>query len=184
MVKEDLAKAKAAFDTAIRRDPHHYNGWWGLGNVFVYQHRLEDALQCFSKAQSINNQHPVLLSSVVQVLINQSRYDVALQMLNAGFDMATPNNQQNYKRVYQKAMIHLKTAQYSSAIRMLLILERIVPLEWKTQLYLAECYGNLGRSGLAVRHLSKAIELQPEECSLLKQLQTKITGMSKAEISI
>jgi len=120
----------------------------------------------------------------VQVLINQSRYDVALQMLNAGFDMATPNNQQNYKRVYQKAMIHLKTAQYSSAIRMLLILERIVPLEWKTQLYLAECYGNLGRSGLAVRHLSKAIELQPEECSLLKQLQTKITGMSKAEISI
>ena len=64
VTNEEFEKAMAAFRGAISADSRHYNGWYGLGNVFERMGKLEFAEKHYRKAAEINPNNATILVKI------------------------------------------------------------------------------------------------------------------------
>lgn len=52
--EEDLPKAKSAYDTLVRQQPNRAEGYYGLGRVHTVQGQLDEAIQLFEQARTLD----------------------------------------------------------------------------------------------------------------------------------
>ena len=64
---EELEKALACFQSAVRLEPRHYNAWYGIGLVYYKQERFQLASTYYRRALAINRLNPVLMCHVAVV---------------------------------------------------------------------------------------------------------------------
>jgi tetratricopeptide (TPR) repeat protein len=73
LANQDLARAQDIFQTVIREYPNSYEGYSGLGVVFLIQHRAKESIEQYEKANSIL---PSMLAyrNLVIVYTQEGRY--------------------------------------------------------------------------------------------------------------
>ena len=71
MAIEELEKALASFQAAVRIEPKLYNALYGIGLVYFKQERYRLAYVYYSKALKINPGNAVLMCHVAVVRDNQ-----------------------------------------------------------------------------------------------------------------
>ena len=82
VANEDFDKALSGFRAAISADPRHYNGWYGLGNIYFRQEKYELARYHFSRALAIHPRSSVLHCYMGMALLAQRKFEEALVTLD------------------------------------------------------------------------------------------------------
>merc|ERR1712023_263641 len=84
---EKLEQAAEMFKKAVAIDPHHYNAWWGLGNLYLRQQEFPNAKYHFEKAVAINPDNVVLQTSLAQAMMELNENTAALEILHRATKM-------------------------------------------------------------------------------------------------
>ena len=96
---EEWETATGFFREAVRREPRHYNAWFGLGNVYMKTGKYRMAEYHFRKAIEINATNAMLVCCVGTVLEKLDRKRDALEMYETACLLAPTSPAVRFKRV-------------------------------------------------------------------------------------
>ena len=124
MQVDQIDDAMASFRTAVRINPRHYNGWYGMGLIFCGQKRIAPAYHNFKRALDISPNNPLLMCHCAAMCHNQK---IAAQMLDKASEMFPYHAMVKYHR----ACIHYVLGNYDVALEELEHLREMKPKESK-----------------------------------------------------
>lgn len=165
VAEEKLQSAQDAFRLALRADPFHYNAWYGLGTVFIKRDEPEWAEHHFGQALRINPNNAVLVCFMGTCLEAQEKYPLAL----AYYKRACKLQPSSAVARYRKAQSLLAAKLYPAALVELKYLNSLAPDEATVHLLLGDVYKELRNRELAIKHLTQAAVLDPNQKEIVQQ---------------
>lgn len=164
---DNLDKALACYRTAITIDKLHYNGWFGLGEVYERQERYALAEIHFKQALKINPQCSPLRCHLAAVLCSNKRYKEALELLSV-----TPSSAHAMPPTrFERARVLEALERYEEALTELEAVRDAVPKESSVHFWMGRICKKLGRLDEAVRHFTVAQDLNPKDNALRSALE-------------
>jgi adenylate cyclase len=159
---EDPDKALEEAETWARRaittDDQEPAGYGALGNALVWRRRYEDALAQLNRAIELDHNYAQAHAIIGMALVYAGRAAEALEPFATGMrlDPHHPNIV-----LHLLAQAHFSLEQYETAIT--LLLDRIArnPNTDASRMYLAACYGHLGRIDEARAAWAALLEVNP-----------------------
>jgi anaphase-promoting complex subunit 3 len=182
VANEEYDKALLAFRSAISADARHYNGWYGLGQVFERLGRFEVAREHYAAAGRINPNNAVLkmcLGWVIEktcedpgtnaagqptILTHQeklARRDLALEC----YEDAVILDPRSTKARSYKARVLMLLRRPAEAHAELKELEGMTPNNAQVHFLLGKVNRSLGDARAALKHFTIALSLDPKVCS-------------------
>ncbi|KAI1405860.1 putative 20S cyclosome subunit [Hypoxylon fuscum] len=165
VANEEYEKALTAYRQAISADRRHYNAYYGIGRVYEKLGNYDKAHIHFHSASVINPTNAVLICCIGNVLEKQRQIAQALQFFTKATELAPHAAQTRYK----KARALLALNQYAEAEKELEILKTMAPDEATVHFLLGKLYKGLNNKGLAVRHFTIALNLDPKANHKIKE---------------
>ncbi|GJN88792.1 hypothetical protein Rhopal_001762-T1 [Rhodotorula paludigena] len=151
---EEWERALDFFREAVRRDPLHYNAWFGLGNVYLKTGKHTLAEYHFRRALEINPANTTLLCCVGTVLEKLRRTRDALDMYERAAVVAPESPLVRFKRTAERDLVSLDSQ---------------APTEPNVQYLLGKLYKHLGRRQDMLRHFARAQDLEPRMASIIRE---------------
>ncbi|KAJ7063147.1 hypothetical protein C8F01DRAFT_1219302 [Mycena amicta] len=165
-IDEDLDKAIAFFQSALRADPRHYNAWYGLGTCYLRMSKVRLAEYHYRKSMEIHPHNAVLLGCVGMTVERRGDREAALRL----FDEAVRLSPENALVRYRRAKILISMKNYDAAVRDLETLRNTSPEESNVVFQLAKVYRLLGDEVKAAQLLAIARDISPKSLSKIKKL--------------
>ncbi|GAA5951706.1 hypothetical protein JCM3765_003089 [Sporobolomyces pararoseus] len=164
---EEWERATGFFREAIRRDPVHYNAWFGLGNVYMKTGKYTLADYHFRRAFEINPSNATLVCCVGSVLEKSRRYKEALETYERACLLAPESSLARFRRV--RMLVAL--GRYQLAEPDLLQLKSLAPLEPTIHYLLGKLYKSLGPSKRSqmLAAFTTAQDLEPRMASVIRE---------------
>ena len=103
---EEWETALGFFRDAVRKQPQHYNAWFGIGNVYMRTGKYRMAEYHFRRAAEINPSNSMLLCCVGSVLEKLNRRQEALEMYERACLHSPTSPAVRFKRV--RVLMELK----------------------------------------------------------------------------
>ncbi|GAA6063052.1 hypothetical protein JCM10212_001115 [Sporobolomyces blumeae] len=176
---EEWERAMEFFREAVRRDPTHYNAWFGLGNVYMKtgKHTLAD--YHFRRALDINPSNATLVCCVGSVLEKSRRYREALETYERACLLAPESALARFRRV--RMMVAL--GKYQLAESDLVQLKSLAPLEPTVHYLLGKLYKSMGPSKrlAMLAAFTTAQDLEPRMASVIRE-QIERTSQEGMEV--
>ena len=160
IANEEYDKAMLAYRKAIAAEDRHYNAWYGLGRVYEKQGKYPVAEQHYRTAVMINPTNAVLVCCVGSILEKQKNPRAAYLQ----YDRATQLSPKSALSRFKKARVLLTLGEMPKALTELKVLKDIVPDEPNVHFLLGKVYKSMRESGLAVKHFTTALNLDPKVC--------------------
>lgn len=179
---EEYDKAMMAYRSALSADNRHYNGWYGLGQVYEKLGKFEVAEKHYRAAADINPTNPLLAVrigrvSIVRYLLAEHELTFE-QMLDcmkriepalAQYDAAVQLDPRATPARYRRAAIYLKIGEPEEALNDLLYLKDVASDDANIHFALGRTYKRLGHRTNAIRHFTIAMNLDPKSQSIIKE---------------
>ncbi len=195
VANEEFDKAMAAYRNAISADNRHYNGWYGLGNVYERLGKYEVAEKHYRAASQINPNNAMILVRIglvshvtqatqtrlmcSQVLDRMKKHEAALMQ----FEAAIKIDQRSIMARFRKAQILLKLGSAEESLRELLYLKDAAPDDPNIHFLLGRCFKKLRDRASAIRHLTIAMNLDPKSHGVIKEVMESIDADDDAGYS-
>jgi anaphase-promoting complex subunit 3 len=173
VANEDFEQAKKCYQKALAADDKHYNAWWGLGNVFMKQEKYENAVQYFKSAVRLNERSSVLYTYLGMAYFNWSKPSHFVQARDY-FNKAEELDPRNPLNRYQKASVLIAMKEDKEALNILLQLCESVPKEAPIHILIGKLYKKQMQKELALSHFHNALDLDPKNATLIKDLIEKV----------
>ena len=186
VVNEEFDKAIAAYRNAIRADNRHYNGWYGLGDVYERLGKYEIAEKHYRGAAQVNSNNAMILvriglvgnihhidthdANITQVLDRMKKIEPALMQ----FELAVRLDPRSIMARFRRAQILLKLNASEEALQDLLHLKDLAPDDANIHFLLGRCYKKLHDRANAIRHLTIAMNLDPKSHAVIKEVMESI----------
>lgn len=161
VANEEYEKALTSYRMAITADRRHYNAYYGIGRVYEKLGSYDKAHTHFKTASAINPTNAVLVCCIGTVLEKQKQIGLALKHYTHATNLAPRAAQTRYK----KARALLATNRLEEARAELMILKDLAPDEATVHFLLGRLHKTLGEKGLAIRHYTIALNLDPKVSS-------------------
>ncbi|RKF57780.1 Protein bimA [Erysiphe neolycopersici] len=165
VANEEYDKALVSYRLGMAADKRHYNAWYGVGRVYEKLGKYDKAFVHFSAASSINPTNAVLICCIGTVLEKQKKPRQALQYFSRATELAPRSALTRFK----KARTLMSISEYENAQAELMILKNIAPEEAMVHFLLGKLYKCLKDKGLAVRHFTIALNLDPKASQQIKE---------------
>jgi anaphase-promoting complex subunit 3 len=179
VANEEYEKALLAFRNAIGADGRHYNGWYGLGQVFERLGRYEVAKEHYAAAGRINPRNAVLkmcLGWAVEKTCeepgtNSNGQPMVLsghdklrrrEMALSCYDEAVKLDPRSTKARSHKARVLIVLRRPAEAHAELLELKDMTPDNAQVHYLLGKVNKSLGDGRSALRHFTTALSLDPK----------------------
>ncbi|KAI1003802.1 hypothetical protein K3495_g4410 [Podosphaera aphanis] len=180
VANEEYDKALVSYRLGMAADKRHYNAWYGVGRVYEKLGNYEKAFVHFSAASSINPTNAVLICCIGTVLEKQKQPRQALQYFSRATELAPRSALTRFK----KARTLMSVMDYKGAHDELMILKDIAPEEAMVHFLLGKLYKCLKEKGLAVRHFTIALNLDPKASQQIKEAIESIEDENEDEESL
>jgi anaphase-promoting complex subunit 3 len=183
VANEEFEKGLQAFRRAIAVERRHYNGWYGLGQVFEKLGRYEAAREHYACAARINPTNAILKVCVGFVLEK-----MAAGAASGGSQRMTPSGRpgreglreaalamyreacalepRSTKARFSKARVLLALQRPKEAFVELDLLKTVAPDFPNVHFLLGKVYKALDERSAALRHFTIAMNLDPKVCFL------------------
>jgi anaphase-promoting complex subunit 3 len=158
VANEEYDKALTAYRQGMAADKRHYNAWYGVGRVWEKLGNYEKAFQHFTSASRINPTNAVLICCIGTVLEKQKQPRNALTYFTQATELAPRSALTRFK----KARALMSLGDTDSALKELMILKDLAPDEAMVHFLLGRLYKSTKEKGLAVRHFTIALNLDPK----------------------
>lgn len=153
--KGDAAGASAAYQAIIAAAPQDAQGWQGLGSVEAEKENLSSARRLLSQALSLAPEAEGLRGELGILETFANRFGTAQEH----FDVAIAAQGADYVALTGLGLLQLKTGETETALRTLLKASLLEPHYARAVIYSAVAYYQLGRPGVALEMLQRAMEL-------------------------
>lgn len=169
VANEEFDKALLVYRHAISADNRHYNGWYGLGQVFEKLGKYDIARDHYMTAARINPTNPVLKVCIGLVLEKTAigtgvdrnkRRELALSMYNEACEL----DPRSYKARFYKARVLLTLSRPAEALKELEELKNMKPDDSAIHFLLGKIYRYCRNKSAAIRHFTIAMNLDPKVC--------------------
>lgn len=170
VANEEFDKAMAAYRNAISADNRHYNGWYGLGNVYERLGKYDVAEKHYRAASQINPNNAMILVRIGLVLDRMKKPEPALMQ----FEAAIKLDSRSIMARFRKSQILLKLGSPEESLRELLYLKDAAPDDPNIHFLLGRCYKKLRDRASAIRHLTIAMNLDPKSHGVIKEVMESI----------
>ena len=157
IANEEYDRALTCYRNALSADPRHYNAYYGIGRVYEKLGQYDKAFTHFQVASQLNPTNAVLVMCVGNVLEKQKQLLPALQYYSTAVDLSPHAAQARYKM----SRTLLAIGQLDRARQELMILKDLAPDEANVHFLLGKLYRTLSQNGLAIRHFTIALNLDP-----------------------
>jgi anaphase-promoting complex subunit 3 len=171
VANEEYDKALAAYRHGMAADKRHYNAYYGVGRVYEKQGSYEKAFTHYTAASIINPTNAVLIGCIGTVLEKQKEPRRALGFFTKATELAPRNTLMRFK----KARALMAIGEMQVALQELMVLKDMAPDEAMVHFLLGRLYKGMREKGLAVRHFTIALNLDPKVCFNLSSLVPKTT---------
>ena len=158
VANEEYDKALTSYRQGMAADKRHYNAWYGVGRVYEKLGNFEKAFYHFTAASRINPTNAVLICCIGTVLEKQKQPRHALTYFTQATELAPRSALTRFK----KARALMSLGDTDSALKELMILKDIAPDEAMVHFLLGRLYKSTKEKGLAVRHFTIALNLDPK----------------------
>ncbi|EOA83360.1 uncharacterized protein SETTUDRAFT_155897 [Exserohilum turcica Et28A] len=170
VANEEFDKATTAYRNAISADNRHYNGWYGLGNVYERLGKYEVAEKHYRAAAEINQNNAMILVRIGLVLDRMKKIEPALLQ----FENAIRIDPRSVMARFRKSQVLLKLNAPQEALKELLYLKDAAPDDPNIHFLLGRCYKKLRDRSSAIRHLTIAMNLDPKSHGVIKEVMESI----------
>ncbi|EFQ94029.1 hypothetical protein CFE70_002569 [Pyrenophora teres f. teres 0-1] len=170
VANEEFDKAMAAYRNAISADNRHYNGWYGLGNVYERLGKYEVAEKHYRAAADINQSNAMILVRIGLVLDRMKKIEPALMQ----FENAIRIDPRSIMARFRKSQVLLKLNAPQEALHELLYLKDAAPDDPNIHFLLGRCYKKLRERASAIRHLTIAMNLDPKSHGVIKEVMESL----------
>ncbi|KAF2201174.1 TPR-like protein [Delitschia confertaspora ATCC 74209] len=165
VANEEFDKAMFSYRCAVNADHRHYNGWYGLGQVYEKLGKFDVAEQHYRAAAQINPTNALLAVKIGSVLDRMKKTQPALvQYIHA----VSLDPRSNLAR-FRKAQSHLKLHNPTEALKELKILKDLAPDDANVHFLLGRTYKRLRDRTNAIRHFTIALNLDPKASQYIKE---------------
>lgn len=158
VANEEFDKALYAYRCAIAADSRHYNGWYGLGQVYEKLGKYDIAEKHYKTAAQINTTNPVLAVRIGGVLEKMKKPAVALRY----FSLACELDSKSASARFVKARALMRLGRPREALVELEVLKDMAPDEATVHFMLGKLYKMMREKAAAIRHLTIALNLDPK----------------------
>ncbi|KAF2867327.1 hypothetical protein BDV95DRAFT_502927 [Massariosphaeria phaeospora] len=179
VTNEEYDKATTAYRCAISADNRHYNGWYGLGQVYEKLGKFDVAEKHYRAASQINPTNPILAVRVGICLDRMKKLEPALMQ----YEAAVKLDPQNTLARYRKAQVNLKLGAADDCLRDLLYLKDVAPDDANIHFLLGKCYKKLKDRTSSIRHFTIALNLDPKAQALIKDAMESLEDDETGEWS-
>ncbi|KAF2732621.1 TPR-like protein [Polyplosphaeria fusca] len=170
VANEDYDKALYAYRCAISADNRHYNGWYGLGQVFEKMGKYDVAEKHYRAASQINPTNALLAVKIGLVLDRMKKTQPALIQYVQAVALDPRSNLARFR----KAQIHLKLNQPQEALRELEVLKDAAPDDANVHFMLGRTHKKMGQRANAIKHFTIALNLDPKASQYIKEAMESI----------
>ncbi|KAJ6642508.1 Cell division cycle protein 27 like [Pseudolycoriella hygida] len=157
-VTEELEKALSCYRSALVKNSHQYNAWYGIGTIYHKQERYGLAEYHYKAALRINSRCPVLMVHIGTMQFYLKKCDQALQTLNAAIAL----HPRNPLCKFHRGSLNFHMGKYPEALKELEELKRDVPKESIVYYLLGKIHKKMGNVDAAIMHFSWATDLDPK----------------------
>ncbi|KAJ4290261.1 anaphase-promoting complex subunit cdc27 [Kalmusia sp. IMI 367209] len=162
---EEYDKASYAYRCAISANNRHYNGWFGLGQVYERQHKFDVAEKHYRAAFSINPNNHLLAMKIGSVLDRMKKTEAALMQ----YETAIRLNPGALQARVKKAHILLKIGSAEEALHEFLIVKDADPESAMLHFYIGRAYQRLRNKSEAIKYFTIALNLDPVAQRFVKE---------------
>ncbi|KEZ41550.1 hypothetical protein SAPIO_CDS7716 [Scedosporium apiospermum] len=165
MATEDYDRALRAYRRALSVDKRHYNAHYGIGKVHERLGNLDKAHTQYLAAANINPTNAVLACCIGSMLEKQNHLARALRYYGMATELTPKAAQPRFKR----ARALLARGDLVPAKEELMILRDLAPDEAMVHFLLGNLYKSTNEKGLAIRHYTFALALDPKASPQIKE---------------
>jgi anaphase-promoting complex subunit 3 len=167
VANEEFEKALLAFRNAIAADSRHYNGWYGLGQVFEKLGKYEIAREHYVNAAKVNPTNPLLKVAIGLVLEKTCvglvpektrRREMALEMYKDACELDPSSAKARFAKARVLLILHRAKESYLELNE----LKSMVPDDCNVHFLLGRVYKALNDRSSALRHFTIAMNLDPK----------------------
>ncbi|KAF2673637.1 TPR-like protein [Microthyrium microscopicum] len=174
VANEEFDKALMSFRNAISADNRHYNGWYGLGQVFEKLGKYEIAREHYINASKINPTNPVLkvcMGLVLEKTCNGLVPEKTKRRLKAleYYNDACELDPLSAKARFAKARVLLILRRPQEAMDELEALKIKAPNDANVHFLLGKVNKTLGDIPAALKNYTIAMNLDPKATNLIKE---------------
>ncbi|MEW6668808.1 MAG: tetratricopeptide repeat protein [Thermodesulfobacteriota bacterium] len=163
------------FRRALQVTSNNYTAHYQLGNEFVRQGRLEEAIHHFSEAVMIRPDHHLARHNLGSSLARQGRFDEAIQHYEEAIRIR-PNDGGIFFSL-GGALAHQGRSE--EAVRAYREALRLGPTDWMAHTNLGFLLLRDGRAREAVKHFSEALRINPKDRKARDNLRVAMERLEK-----
>ncbi|KAF2103785.1 TPR-like protein [Rhizodiscina lignyota] len=165
---EEFDKALYAYRCAISADHRHYNGWYGLGQVYEKLGKYDVAEKHYRSAYQINPTNPVLIGCIGTVLEKMRKPQAALVQYAHACDLDPKSAYARHARE-KKARCLMNLRRPKDALAELEVLKDLAPDSANVHFMLGRVYKIVRDKTNAIRHFTIAMNLDPKAAPYVKE---------------
>jgi len=149
----------SAWSDAVKKSPNHARPRVNLGNAYLRQQKLSQAMNCYQEALKIDPNHPEANNQLGNLLVYKRQYDLAIDHFQRAIE-ARPNYTHPYKNM---AIALANKGQLDEARQQLYKLLEIDPQFPEARRLIGDFYRDEGRLKEAVQEYDKELRKYPND---------------------
>jgi predicted Zn-dependent protease len=167
------------FQSLVDANPHHWEGYYGLGLAYRKMGRLDKSMEVLQQAHSLAPKDPDVSRELGIVYFLSGKVDRAIENLEALRNTPGQDQPNDLMTLYYLGRGYQEKGDFAEALPLLLEVQKEEPEFLDVYLPLGSIYGRIGQNGLSHLYFGKYFKLRGERNNALLHFRTAMNWLER-----